>query len=76
MELILIKKIKETRDSFSFVFKPEKKIYWKPGQCIFFKVPHENPDDRGITRPFSISSAPFEKEIMITSKFDFKKAVL
>jgi ferredoxin-NADP reductase len=73
MKLTLIKKIKETRDSFSFIFKPEKEISWKPGQCIFYKIPHENPDDRGMTRPFSISTAPFEKNIMLTSKFDFKK---
>lgn len=73
MKLTLIKKIKETRDSFSFIFKPEKEISWKPGQYIFYKIPHENPDDRGMTRPFSISTAPFEKNIMLTSKFDFKK---
>jgi ferredoxin-NADP reductase len=73
MKLTLIKKIKESKDSFSFILKSEKELLWKPGQCIFYKIPHENPDDRGTTRPFSISSAPFEKNIMLTSKFDFEK---
>ncbi len=73
MKVTLVKKIKETKDSFLFIFKPEKEISWKPGQCIFYKIPHENPDDRGTTRHFSISSAPYEKNIMLTSKFDFKK---
>lgn len=73
MKLELLEKIKETKDSFSFIFKPEKEISWKPGQCIFYKIPHENPDERGTTRHFSISTAPFEKNIMLTSKFDFKK---
>lgn len=73
MRFILIKKIKEARDSFSFIFKPEKDISWEPGQCILYKIPHDNPDDRGISRPFSISTAPFEKNIMLTSKFDFEK---
>jgi ferredoxin-NADP reductase len=73
LKLELLEKIKETKDSFSFIFKPEKEISWKPGQCIFYKIPHENPDERGTTRHFSISTAPFEKNIMLTSKFDFKK---
>lgn len=73
MKLTLIKKIKEAKDSFSFIFKPENEISWKPGQYIFYEIPHENPDNRGTTRPFSISSAPFEKNIMLTSRFDFKK---
>jgi ferredoxin-NADP reductase len=73
MKVTLVKKIKETKDSFSFIFKPEKEISWKPGQCIFYNIPHKNPDDRGTIRPFSISSAPFEKDIMLTTKFDFKK---
>ncbi|MCJ7666591.1 MAG: FAD-dependent oxidoreductase [Actinobacteria bacterium] len=73
MKIKLVKKIKETKDSYSFVFKPEKEITWKPGQYIFYKIPHEDPDDRGMTRPFTISTAPFEKNIMLTTKFDFKK---
>lgn len=33
---------------------------------------HRDPDDRGIHRIFSISSAPFERHIRITTKFDLE----
>ncbi len=73
MRVELIKRIKETRDTFSFIFKPEKEIYWKAGQFVFYRIPHRNPDSRGIERHFTISSAPHEKNIMLTTRFDFKK---
>jgi ferredoxin-NADP reductase len=38
-----------------------------------FTVQHENPDDRGISRYFTISSAPFEQDIMITTRYEFEK---
>jgi ferredoxin-NADP reductase len=73
MQVELIKRIKETENSFSFIFKPEKELHWQAGQFIFFQIPHDNPDSRGIKRHFTIASAPYEKFIMITAKFDFKK---
>ncbi len=82
MELKLIEKVKEANNVYSFVFEPESSISWKAGQFIFYKIPHDQPDDRGIVRHFTISSAPYEKNIMLTSKFDpehgstFKKALL
>jgi len=82
MKVTLIEKIRETQDIYSFIFKPEKQVTWEAGQHIFLKIPHPNPDNRGIIRHFTISSAPFEKNISITSRFDiekgssFKKALL
>jgi len=73
MQVELIKKIKESEDSFCLIFKPEKEVHWEPGQFIFYKIPHKDPDSRGIKRHFTISSAPYEKNLMLTSKFDFKK---
>jgi glycine betaine catabolism B len=72
MKAELIKKIKETESVFSFIFKPEKDISWKAGQFIFYSIPHSHPDSRGINRHFTISSAPWEKNIMLTSRFDFE----
>jgi glycine betaine catabolism B len=72
MQVELIKKIKEAESVFSFIFKPEKDISWKAGQYIFYRIPHRNPDSRGIKRHFTISSAPREKNIMLTSRFDFE----
>jgi glycine betaine catabolism B len=72
MNVTLIKKIQEAENIYSFLFKSENKLKWKAGQYIFLKIPHKNPDDRGEERHFTISSAPFEENIMITTKFDFK----
>jgi glycine betaine catabolism B len=72
MKITLIKKNKESENIFSFVFEPEKEVKWKAGQYLFLKIPHRNPDDRGEKRHFTISSAPHEKNIMITTKFDFE----
>ncbi len=72
MKVTFIKKIKETENIFSFVFKPEERVTWKAGQYIFLKILHSKPDDRGEKRHFTISSAPYEENIFITTKFDFK----
>ncbi len=73
MKLTLINKIQESKDIYTFVFEPENPITWKAGQHIFLNIPHENPDERGEIRHFTISSAPFEKDLFITTKFDFEK---
>ncbi|MBM3704993.1 MAG: FAD-dependent oxidoreductase [Actinobacteria bacterium] len=81
MILTLIEKIQRSSDCFSFLFKPEGPVSWKAGQFMQFILEHENPDDRGTRRFFSISSAPFEANIMITTRFagekssTFKKAL-
>ena len=72
MQVELIDRIKETGDTFSFIFKPDKAISWKAGQFIFYRIPHKNPDKRGIKRHFTIASAPYENNIRLTCKFDFK----
>ena len=73
MKVTLINKIQETKVIYSFVFEPENPVTWTAGQHIFLKIPHQKPDDRGEIRHFTISSAPFEKNILVTSKFDFEK---
>ena len=47
-----------------------------------FTLPHDNPDDRGISRFFTIASAPYESRIMFTTRIareqssTFKKALM
>lgn len=67
-------------DVISFVFKPEEAIQWHAGQFLHYTLPHDNPDERSVERWFTISSAPFENEIHLTTRFDpkgstFKKAL-
>jgi len=73
MKVTLFKKIREAEDIYSFIFKPGEDIKWKAGQYLYFKIPHENADDRGIQRYFTITSAPHEKDIRLTTKFDFSR---
>jgi len=35
---------------------------------LFYTFPNDNPDNRGVTRYFTISSTPFEDFIMITTR--------
>jgi ferredoxin-NADP reductase len=80
MQLKLVETRPETADVKSFLFEPTSPLTWKAGQYIHYKLPHSNPDDRGIERYFSIASAPFEKRVMLTTRFaqkgsSFKRAL-
>jgi len=81
MVLTFFEKNQETKNVISFKFKSKEPINWKPGQYLFYTLPNDNPDNRGVTRYFTISSAPFEKDIMITTRISipsstFKKSLL
>lgn len=81
MELTLIDKKQETLGIVSFFFKPSSPTLWTPGQFLVYILEHKNSDVRGKMRFFTISSAPFENHIAITTKIDdktpssFKKAL-
>lgn len=81
MELTFINKVARAADVYSFIFQPSESISWKAGQYMDFEITHTNPDDRGTHRWFTISSAPFEKNVMVTTRFTersstFKSALL
>lgn len=81
MKAELIEKHNETKDVVSFIFKPLESLKWEAGQFIYYKIPHKDPDNRGIIRHFTIASAPHEKNIRLTTRFmdsggsSFKKAL-
>ncbi len=74
MKLTLIEKRKETEDVFSFIFEPSKSVTWQAGQYLIYKIPHEKQDDRGDSRIFTISSPPYQKQIMLTTKYYFQES--
>ena len=80
MKVELLEKYHETEDVISFIFKPLEDLEWKAGQFIYYKIPHDKPDNRGIIRHFTIASAPHEEHIRLTTRFfsekgsSFKKA--
>ncbi len=61
--------IKEAENIRTFRFKPEHPVDYIAGQYTELFLPHENADDRGIKRWFTISSAPFDEYLTITTKF-------
>jgi ferredoxin-NADP reductase len=80
MELEFTHSLQRSDSVTSFIFQPERPIVWKAGQYMDFEIPHPSPDERGTHHWFTISSAPFEKHIMITTRLSengssFKKAL-
>ena len=56
-------------NEYGFVFKPEKKLKYLPGQYMEWTLGHKNVDNRGNRRYFTLASSPTENEIMIGVKF-------
>lgn len=73
------KRLQHNENTFSFYFKRQGNFNYSAGQYIRLILPHNNPDDRGTTRFFTIASSPHESEyLMITVKIlesTFKKAL-
>jgi ferredoxin-NADP reductase len=74
MVLIFIEKIQNTADCFSFFFNSPDTVTFKAGQHMNFTLPHDNPDDRGTSRYFTIASAPHEGRIMITTRIALERS--
>ncbi len=74
MILTFIEKIQKEGDAWSFVFAPKEPVTWVAGQYTHFKLLHANTDDRGDERWFTISSAPTEKNIVITTRINSEKS--
>jgi ferredoxin-NADP reductase len=80
MQLTLVETRRDTSDTRTFFFTGSPTPQWKAGQYICYKLPHPDPDDRGIERYFSISTAPHEGRVAITCRFaekssSFKRAL-
>jgi ferredoxin-NADP reductase/Na+-translocating ferredoxin:NAD+ oxidoreductase RnfD subunit len=64
-----------------FVFVPERKFNYLPGQYMEWTLPHKRPDSRGSRRYFTLASSPTEDTLRIGVKFydkgsSFKRAML
>lgn len=75
----LIKKEQLTGDTYAFYFGRPRNFEFIPGQYVKMVLSIENPDDRGTSRFFSLSSSPTEKDhLMITTRIlqsSFKKTL-
>lgn len=80
MQVRLVSKEQVARGIFSFSFESEKLLDYTAGQFIELTLPHSDPDERGIKHWFTLSSAPTESLLSITTKLatkpsTFKKAL-
>lgn len=53
----------------TFWFKPEHKMDYVAGQYTELTLPHDHPDERGIKHWFTLSSAPGQDVVSITTKY-------
>ena len=79
--LPFVKKEKVARDTYSFYFRQNNQDFaFLPGQYVVITLDIKNPDQRGTSKPFTISSSPLEKQyIAITTKIirsTFKKRLV
>ncbi len=63
---------------WAFRFEPTSPLEWIAGQFIRVELPHDNPDAEGAKRWFTVSSAPYEGIVQITTRVTdstFKQAL-
>ena len=71
----------ERSDVVTFHFEPQEPLAWEPGQFLQYLLPHPEMDDRNDDRFFTISAAPFEGHLRVTTRLSprpssFKKALV
>lgn len=81
----LILELKEKKliatDVYEFLFKPNHKLKFKPGQYMEWTLGHDTQDSRGMRRYFTIASSPEEEYVGMGVKFyphssSFKQSML
>jgi ferredoxin-NADP reductase len=74
MKLHFVNKEQEVPGVYSFYFEPEQGLTWTAGQFLHYTLPHPNTDDRGLKRWFTISTAPYEKQVRITTRINNERS--
>lgn len=57
------------QNTASLEFEKPAKLNFKPGQFIYYSLPHAGADNRGTRRYFSLASSPTESKLMLLTKF-------
>jgi ferredoxin-NADP reductase len=79
--LRLKEKIRVGADIYDFVFVPNRKLVFAPGQYMEWTLGHNNPDNRGNRRYFTLASSPTENTLRLGVKIyqkssTYKKSLL
>lgn len=67
-----------TDNIWAFRFTADQPLSWTPGQFIRIEIPHDNPDEEGTKRWFTISSTPHDGFVQVTTRVTsttFKQAL-
>lgn len=67
--LLLLRVEEVARDTYDFVFAPDRAFAFRPGQYLEWTLPHRGADSRGTRRYFTIASASREDEVRLGVKF-------
>ena len=73
MKLRFIESRPEAGDAVTFRFQPPEGFTWKPGQYLKYTLDHENVDERKNYRWFTISAAPHEGIVQITTRLNTER---
>jgi ferredoxin-NADP reductase len=82
MRMRLVERRREAAGVESFIFEPREPVSWRAGQFLHYVLHHEPTDDRGSDRWFTVSAAPYEGRVMLTTRVtaeqqsSFKKALI
>ncbi|MFL5802911.1 MAG: RnfABCDGE type electron transport complex subunit D [Roseiflexaceae bacterium] len=79
--LQLREKLRIAPDIYDFIFVPQRKLAFAPGQYMEWTLGHQDTDNRGNRRYFTLASSPTENQIRLGVKFydassSFKHAML
>jgi ferredoxin-NADP reductase/Na+-translocating ferredoxin:NAD+ oxidoreductase RnfD subunit len=66
---VLHDRLKIAANTLEFVFTPNKKLAYQPGQYMEWTLPHDGADSRGSRRWFTLASSPTEDHIRLGVKF-------
>ncbi len=67
--LTLKAKMQVAPDVWDFIFVPARKLAFAPGQYMEWTLAHNDPDDRGNRRFFTLASSPTEDTVRMGVKF-------
>lgn len=74
MQMIFDHSQNETDTIRTFFFKKPENFEYTAGQYIQISLPHENADDRGHKRWFTLSSSPTDDLLSITTRFNNERS--
>lgn len=67
--LQLKQKLRIAPDVYDFIFVPNRRFAFAPGQYMEWTLGHKDPDNRGNRRYFTLSSSPTENTLRLGVKF-------